>query len=253
MNRLEREALRRAWERSGDDDAHDHLTARLGGLDALFTVLPADPYGVALPEFDADARDWWQQITGKAPFGSPLRWEIDASTVDQLVRARRRGDGWSTYLALHRHGGISLGTSLAAYEHHTSDDRRQRNFRLCKLVGLSWIVADVQAHVIERLSPDGPWELRLHLYESEGAGLADLAEAWPEPSAMWEDEVPRASTEEVVVRHELDVWPKDDDGIKALATRIGGNVEDAFGTGLRRFVANRGEREGDVDLRRWQL
>lgn len=252
MNVLERAAVRRSWERSRADDARNHLTDKLTALAALLTVLPADPYRAVLPEFSPETREWWREATGKAPFGAPLPWDIDTSTVEQLIRARRRGDQWSAYLALHRHGGLSLGTSLAAYERSVREEQR-RGFRLCHLVGLTWIIADVQARVMERLAPDGLWELRLHLYDTEGAELTDLAEAWPDPSRMWLEEVPRAATAEVVVRHELDAWPQDDEEVKALALRVGGNIEDAFGSRHRRFIANRGELEGDVDLRRWRL
>lgn len=60
-------------------------------------------------------------------------------------------------------------------------------------------------------------------------------------------------TQTVDIVHELTSWPTGEYEIEEFVHRIGGNLEDAFGWGERRFLSRIGDHEGSLDLRHWGL
>lgn len=222
------------------------LARRLEDLSTRIVILPADPC-LARLEFDDEMWEWWSEQRF-APFGAPLHWNKGVPTVDAAANVRARGHEWETYLAVHRHGGVEVGTSDA---YGSPDDRY---FRLIHTVGLLWMASEMQSEVLKHVAAEGPWQITLALHRTQGALLGDLAEGWeePRPGATFR---PRCPEPHVVVREELDEWPAQDgtDEIRELAFRLGGRIEDAWGVKQRRFVANRGDLEGQFDPRRWKL
>lgn len=252
-----RNAVRDRWveqhRRLGLPDPPRHLdiepaglARRVEDLSTRIVILPADPC-VARLEFDAEMWEWWTEQRS-TPFGAPLHWNKSLPTMDAAANVRTGGQEWGTYLAVHRHGGVEIGTS-DVYE--SPDDRY---FRLIRTVGLLWLALETQSKVLEHVAADGPWQISLALHQTQGALLGDLAEGREEPGPTARF-LPRCPEPHVVVREELDEWPAQDETeeIRELAFRLGGRIEDAWGVKHRRFMANRGELEGQFDPRQWRL
>lgn len=221
------------------------LASRVEEISTRILILPADP-SVNRVEFDEAFWEWWS-ADQRAPFGSPLPWTEHVPTMQAAASLRLRGRAWSTYLAVHRHGGIEIGTRDA----YTARD--QRCFRLIRTVGLAWLAFDRQAEVVERFGAiKGPWEATLVLYGTEGAHLGDIGEGWAQPHDLsWE--APRCSEPNTVIQEQLEEWPSGAEDQKALAFRFGGRIEDTWGLKFRRFLDRRGDDEGEFDARRWGL
>jgi len=196
-------------------------------------------------DFDDEFWAWWDEPR-EAPFGGQLMWNSTSPTVNAAVKVRKTGPGWSTYLALHRHGGVEVGT-VDTYE---AGDRRC--FRLIRTVGLLWIALDHQVDAAERFGIEGPWEVTLALHDTEGCLLGEFGEGWAEPSRTVRPQAPCFDAN-VVVRKELETFPRAPEPIRDLAFRFGGRIDDAWGVRQRRFLDHRGEREGEFSARRWRL
>lgn len=216
-------------------------------------ALPVDPATDVIDEFDDDTREWWADQSSDAPFGAQLPWEIDTSTATHLVRARRRGEAWNSVLALGRDGSVVTASSVPTYEVGGGFDGEggQRCFRLRWLVGLAWIVVATTSSSVDRFGLEGPFQFSLRLENTRGAELGDLGEGWREPGRGLYDTL-GCSTDTVDILHELSSWPTDDE-VEEFVHTVGGNIEDAFGWGHRRFLSRIGDHEGSLDLRHWRL
>lgn len=221
------------------------LGRRVADLSTRIVILPADPTARLL-EFDDELWRWWGEDR-PAPFGaSPIQWAEGIPTVDAAVRVRPGRDTWETFLALHRHGGVELGTA------DTYDVREQRYFRLIRTVGLLWLALDVQALVLRHVEVAGPWEVTLALHGTRDAHLGNVGKGWREPGDFSWD-APPCHEPNVVIREELSQWPEEPDHLREVAYRLGGRIEDAWGMRQRRFLDRQGEHEGEFDPRYWRL
>jgi hypothetical protein len=146
--------------------------------------------------------------------------------------------GWGQYLALHRHGGVELTHGNLAYP-----VRGTRVFALRQIVGLTWIAAPLQYEVAERWHINPPFELTVALRNANTAVLGSFAEGWREPETAFGDSA-TCIEDHVLLRWELD-------GVDAevLALSVGDRLEQAFGSTLRRHLANRGDCAGRFDPR----
>lgn len=221
------------------------LGRRVDDLSTRVVILPGDPMATLL-EFDDEFWDWWAE--GRpAPFGSSLPWDPDVPSVDAAVRVRSDGNRCTTFLAVHRHGGVEVGTA-DSYE----VEKGHRNFRLIRTVGLLWVALDSQAQVLRHVDLEGPWEVTLAMYRTQGAQLGDLGAGWSaQGNLSWF--APVCLEPNVVIRQELERWPEEPDDLRELAFRLGGHIEDAWGIRYRRFLDHHGEFEGQFDARRFRL
>jgi hypothetical protein len=208
-------------------------------------IFPADLSANRI-EFDEAFWEWWSEDQ-PAPFSTKLLWASHVPTAHAAASVRLAGREWSTYLAVHRYGGIEIGTA------DTYTVRDQRCFRLIRTVGLAWLAFQRQAEVVRRLGPiEGPWEVTLVLYDTDGAYLGDVGEGWAQPqSRTWE--APSCREPNVVIRERFEAWPSRPEDPRCLAFRFGGRIEDAWGGKHRRFLDLRGDHEGEFDPRRWRL
>lgn len=252
MNVVDTEAIRRRWTAAREVSMSNALLTSVGDRCVHITVLPFDPAASVISEFDDETREWWGNQTGVAPFGAQLPFEIDTSTATHLVRARRRGERWESVLALGRDGSVVTGSSVPSYEVGGGFDGSRRCFRLRWLVGLTWIVVATAAASIERFGAEGPFQFTLRLEATRGAELGDVGDGWREPGRGLYDTT-GCGTETVEIVHELTSWPTAADEAEEFVHRVGGNIEDAFGWGQRRFLSRTGDREGSLDLRDWRL
>ena len=221
------------------------LGGRVDDLSTRIVILPVDPMATLL-EFDDEFWAWWG-ADRPAPFGTRLMWNTNVPTVDAAARVRTLGDRWHTFLAVHRHGGVEVGTADTY-----GRDEEHRCFRLIRTVGLLWIAFDRQAEVHRQVNVGGPWEVTLAIHRTDGAHLGDLGAGWAEPfSGVWDLRPCREPN--VLMREELEAWPEEPDDVKELSFRFGGRIEDAWGMRQRRFLDHRGELEGQFDAGRWEL
>jgi hypothetical protein len=119
----------------------------------------------------------------------------------------------------------------------------------------SWLAAGPRARygqVIDKFDLDSPHEVTLALRQTEGAWLGNFAEGWAEPGTPW-NRAGACPEPHVLIRRELHDWPQEPDELRTLAFSLGARMEDAWGAPQRRFLANRGEHEGNFDPRtaRW--
>lgn len=220
------------------------LAARLNDVSSRVVILPPDPLSVRI-DFDDDFWAWWD-APRDAPFGEQLMWYPTIPSVNAAVKVRTTGPEWSTYLALHRHGGVEVATS------DTFGRGDTRYFRLVRTVGLVWIALDYQVHGAEHFGIDGPWEVTLALHNTRGCFLAEFGEGWAEPGTGNYPQRPCPEAN-VAIRVERQSLPDTAEDLKDLAFEIGGRLEDAWGFRQRRFLDNRGERAGEFGARRWRL
>lgn len=220
------------------------LARRLDDVSARIVILPADPRSTPV-EFDDDFWEWWNEDWA-APFGKPLMWHSTIPTVNAAVRLRSSGDRWTTYMAIHRHGGIEVGTD------GTYTLRDQRCFHLIHTVGLLWLALGRQAEVLRHIDLPGPWLIVLAMRGTGGAFLGGFGEGWAEPFNMaagattcWEPNV--------IIREEMDLWPTEPDEFRELAFQLGGRIEDAWGSSRRRFLDYHGDLKGEFNPRHWDL
>lgn len=190
------------------------------------TVLPVDPVASVISEFDDATREWWGNETG--------------------------GERWNSVLALGRDGSVVAASSIPSYEVGGGFDGSQRCFRARWLVGLTWIVVATSAASIDRFGADGPFQFSLRLENTRGAELGDVGDGWREPGRGPYDTM-GCGTATVEIVHELASWPTTADEVEEFVHRVGGNIEDAFGCGERRFLSRTGDHEGSLDLRNWRL
>jgi len=138
-----------------------------------------------------------------------------------------------------------------------SSFRRQQSdaptqvFFLAAVLGRAWWALSRYADVIEHLHVEGPWEITLAFRNTLASVLADLAGGWVEPMNEWRDECPPCPDNNVLIVREVESWPTPDE-TRALAMSLGGNIEDAWGSRQRRFLARVDPRIGEFDVSRYR-
>ena len=219
-------------------------------------ALPADPSAVII-DFDEIFWPWWKerQITQVGSGGS-IRWgqeeRATAHAALYYVSAARRDDEplqLSRYLALHRSGGIDLGLGHSGA--WTRQD--QRVFQLTSIVAHLWATLRLLAEVATRWpTVSAPFELTVALRDTRGAVLGGVAEGWRDANhGAFGWEPPVCWDQNVILRLEV---PEvlDDPRARELAERLGGWVEDAFGSRDRRFLPRTGDSAGHLDLSKFR-
>ena len=222
------------------------LARRLEDLSARLVILPGDPFATDL-SFDDEFWGWWTN-TGPAPFGGHVQWTNTEPTADAAVKYTRRSEKWTTYLAVHRNGGVEIGCDPS-----WSRGEGTRFFRLVHTVGLVWIGASMQAESVGRFGLTGPWELTLVLHGTEDAYLAGFGVGWAEPGQGMGWGFRPQQDPHVVIRRELDTFPKTENDIRDLAFDVGARIEDAWGMRERRFLDRAGDMEGKFNAGQWRL
>lgn len=125
-------------------------------------------------------------------------------------------------------------------------DERRAFFRLTRIVGRLWSAFEVFRHLVQRFDLTGPFEASVGVRRTAGAVLAGFGEAWLEPGKSLRPP-PQCRDNHVLMRREL--FELSNDWPQTVAFSIGSQVEDAFGSTSRRFVANRGSLKGKLDQR----
>ena len=239
--------MRRWLAQSTDDGVRPlGLARRVQNVSTRLVILPGDPFATDL-SFDNEFWGWWTS-EGPAPFGTQVQWAGTVPSIDAAAKYRDGSKGWTTYLAVHRHGGIEVGNGPVR-----SGPQGRRYFGLVRTVGLIWIGASAQAEAVGRFGLSGPWELTLVLYETEDAHLAGLGVGWEEPDAgaLWD--LPVCREPHIMIRRELDSFPATENDVRDLTFDIGARIEDAWGIRQRRFLDRTGDMAGQFNPRRWSF
>ena len=249
------DCLRRRWRAARRDlrllnteDVESFGTGSPGHLVPDLTVrliiLPADPFASTM-EFDSNLWTWWTTNETDPAIGPTSHWGgYSRPTVECALRYQRAAsdstDLMAFYLGLCRHGGLDMAVSSdGAY-----DTGKRKVFTLTTIVGRVWSALASYARVVDKYTVNGPWEVALGLRKTSGAVLGNFGEGWEEPERHCRPG-PICLESHVLIRLEvLDTWP-DVEGIRDLAFRIGGRVEDSFGCQQRRFLNYRGALAGE--------
>ena len=236
--------------RLGQSTDADHrllgLASRIENLSTRLLILPSDPFATEL-SFDDEFWEWWT-TDGPSPFGTHVQLTNTEPTVGAAVKYRSISEEWTTYLALHRHGGVEVGCDPS-----WSGAQGRRFFRLLHTVGLVWIGAAAQSEAIGRFGLTGPWELTLVFYQTENSYLAELGSGWKEPNrdGVWGLRAQQES--HIMIRRELVTFPESANDVRDLAFDLAARIEDAWGVKYRRFLDRDGDMEGTFNPRRWSL
>ena len=245
-----RERWRLMRRRLGQSADAEHgslgLACRMESLSARLLILPGDPFATDL-SFDDEFWGWWRK-DGPSPFATHVQWTNTEPTVDAAVKYERRSEKWTTYLGLHRHGGVEVG-----FDPSWSDDRGTRFFELSKTVGLVWVGASAQAEAVDRFGLVGPWELTLAFYQTENSYLAGFGIGWREPHRGGGWGLRPQQEPHIMIRRELDTFPASENDVRDLAFDVGARIEDAWGVKYRRFLDRDGEMKGKFNPERWSL
>jgi hypothetical protein len=244
----------RAPQRLVDAEASDF---GVGGLARLIPdrtsrllILPGDPEKHVV-DLDDALWTWWGSDFEDPPTGAQTGWgHTKLPTVAAAVFGDGYGDSdWSRYIALHRNAGVEVG--LGRDGSFPRDE--QRLFLLTPIVARCWAAFVRYSEVVERFGLEEPFEVSLALCATKNAYLAGFAEGWADPGSI--EYMTRPCPEEhLLLQRELNAWPADSQEAMALAFSLGAQIEDAWGTSQRRFLAYRGDYEGSFDPRpgRWR-
>jgi hypothetical protein len=237
--RQHRRALRLV-DVSDDEFGSGGLAQHAEPLHVRVVSLPADLELDDLVRLDDESKDWLEE-TRLAPWNEreAIVWGFDTTvTSSALVRASKTSAGWSRYVALHRHGGCESGFADLAWV-----VRDQQVLALRPIVGAVWATLALQVEAAARWGVNGPWQVLLALRSIEGAVLTNFGDGWADPFSGGRT---RSRCEEANVLFRWEVPELDPE---AIALEAGSRVENAFGTTLRRHLAQRGEYEGRLDPR----
>jgi len=251
MTPVEVDRQRRRWDDArrldrldldhSDGFATGGLGAHVEALDLRIRFLPADPLATCV-RLDGEAEEWLTNAR-LTPYGArePELGRSKRATSSALVRYDQYRDdqGWTRFAGLHRDGSLDFGQGS-----FTTEYRDTRVVWLRPLVGLTWHLAAMQVEAVERWSVEGPFEVTVALAGVDGARLGGFAEGWRDVGDMFYRDVPSCVERNVLLRVECETLDPE-----VLATNVGEQLENTFGSTNRRFLASRGEFDGRFDPR----
>jgi len=198
------------------------------GASVRMLVLPSDPD----QEFLDFTPSLWQSLSQLMDpvTGKSARWGHPRPTSEAaLLKSPQTGNSLSRYLAVYRNGAIEVGLGAEAF----FESQGRRCFRLVTIVGRLWAglstYSALQAGV---LSISNPCQVVVGLRCTEGASLGQLNAGW---DAHIDEYTPRCLAPAIGLAFTVDCWGESV-SIRELAFRIGGWLEDSFGSMERRFL-----------------
>jgi hypothetical protein len=210
-------------------------------------ILPEDPE-LASVEFDEEFWSWWAAPQPNPAGSQGLQWgsRRRPSAGGAAVIDTFNGD-CERYLAVLRCAGLDMGLSGdVVFPWRTEQQGIQHGIHLLKLVGRIWSAISTYGRVVERFSPNGPWQLALAFIQVKQTYLGGFARGWENrPSGISPEELSREAS--LLLTREIPKWPASDEDSERLAVSLGGWVEDGWGSQLRRFLVARGPEAGRFD------
>lgn len=232
------------------------LGARVETLSVRFVLLPRDPQAFLL-EFNDELSSSLRDPVVDPVTGHPSRWgSTVAATAEAAASAEPLGDDdWARYFAIARHRGMDVGLG---YEAVWRDADRPKEgpvngpdeFRLITITGRLWSALHFLTKLNGAAAPELPWQLTVALKQTKEAVLGGFGEGWAEPRHRLPWGVTKCTTSNVLLQREVfdlsDNWEHD------LALSVGAQVENAFGSTKRRYLAHTGHRSGEFDSSKYR-
>ncbi len=226
------------------------IHAVAGRMPARLVILPADPEE-HLIDFDEKFWAWWSTDSQDPHTGEPALFGTDTgSSAYAAYRYRSIGDDeWMRFLAVTHAGALEMGLGRdASYELPRSGEKIEV-FHLLTLVGRAAAALSYYGAVIQHYRSSGPWEVSLGLIGTGGTLLGGFATGWAE-AGHFNHDGRKCSQPNVLIRRELSAWPDKDDALE-LAYRLGDQMENSWGSRLRRYIAREGPNNGRFDIARY--
>lgn len=254
----ERELLRARWRRTlalhalDQDDREDFaqggLAGRLRHLTTQLLLLPADPEANPI-DFDETFTEWFRTRAVIQLDHTGVRLPSNVRrTAHSLVLADTHDSAWSSYLAVHRSGAVEFGLGdIGGWQGRDHGGDPARVLALTPVVARVWAMLCLAAELASTHGVAGPYQLTVGV-RSQDAQLGVLAEGWAEPGAF-NNHVGTCADINLLWHLELDALP-DSDGAREIAYGVGNRLEDAWGVAQRRYLASRGDLQGQLDPRR---
>lgn len=219
-----------------------------GKIPARLVILPADPEG-HLIDFDEEFWAWWSKESRDPHTGDLTLFGTETgSSAHAAYRYRSfTEDKWMRYVAVTHAGALEMGLGWdASYELRRSGEEEFEVFHLLTLVGRIAAALSYYGEVIQRYSPAGPWEVSLGLIGTGGSLLGGFATGWAE-AGHYNHDGRQCSHPNVLMHRELTSWPDTNDATEQ-AYRLGDQIENSWGSRLRRYIAREGPNEGKFDI-----
>ena len=245
----EREILRARWRRAGsalrlvDVSDKDFCLGGLGHhvreLAGRLVLIPFDPEADVV-DFSEDVWEWWAQERSYPGLGQ-RRFSSRKPFAGAAVLTDTHELPCKEYTALLRSGGIDSAWKSVAWKTDKS-----LVFDLVRIVGHVWESLLLGGEAASRFQLTGPFQVVLGLRGTQDSVLGGFASGWERRSPFVED-WSTCRDQGVLIQLELEELPRGDEETWAVASRIGGRVEDAWGSTARRFIALSGPHKGRFD------
>ena len=254
------ELLRSRWLRTLERHALDTVDRPDFALGGLATQLREPTVQILLLASDPDADvididdslwTWMGEQRVVDVLGRAVRFgdqQYPTAHAAALVNGYGANEPWNNYLALHRSGAVECGLGdRGGWERPNRESEPVRRFNLISVVTYTWAMLKFSAAFNERVPLDGPLQLTIALRRTQAAILGNVGEGWAEPGSF-ENSVGGCVDDHLLWHITLDGTP-DDDAQQRIAFSVGNRIEDAWGVKQRRYLARRGERQGQLDTR----
>lgn len=233
------------------------LLGRLDGAGIGVFVLPADDLAQPVDFEDELLARMPERFTGVTANGVGSL-SVVTSTSEALVRyAPGFGDeGWRGFVAVERCGAVVCGvgaTSRYSLPGGLGAAEVPSVLHLFMLAHLVRVAVHLQSSTIDwaqKQSPvvpiEGPFEVIVAIPESAGMLLGGLNAGWEEPQYSMLPP-PRALESNIMVRMQLEEWPKDEVEVETMAISVLDRACEAFGDRDQRYLSNQGPTRGTMD------
>lgn len=249
----EQRARWRRWTESQeltDTSVENFATVRPLAIDKPARVrmvfVPGDPE-VSFVRFDPGFWSWWKPERRDPVTNGPTRWGGIATPSSNV--AIKTPYGLSTlpytYTGLHRSGVLEIGLLKdAGWKTREGTDA----FRMNMIVGRFMAAVSLFADVVERYQLKGPFLILVALRDTLGSILGGFAEGWAEPDSL-DYESASCAEPNLLYRREIGSWPTTAEATTDLGIDLAGWLDDCWGVEQRRFIARRGDKAGQMDLK----
>lgn len=236
------ERRRRGLEPGCDNFLRAGRATLLDDALAIGAVIPADPLATPL-DFDVTTQDLMRsRFTGHTSGGVSLLSEV-VVTNDAVLRAAHLAEaGTRAYLAVTRSGGAEVGFGAASVRYV---DNGAVRFRLAVLAHAARVLVETQSSIIQSLSIAGPFEVLVAVAGTENGCLSGVAAGWEEPMRLYP--VPICRDSNLLVRLQVDQWPKEAPGQLELVEQLADRICNAFGILQRVYAPYSNEGPGHMD------
>lgn len=204
--------------------------------------LPADPLRPALDLEDASLPksvlpDRFSGLTANG-VSALQHVAFGSEATVHFARLGSEDAKWRGLVALRQDGGIEVGMgSVTRFKFEAGSPLEGMTaYRLFVLVHAIRVVVESQARLLQQRPEDdlGPFELIVAIPDAGGALLGGFAEGWAGPE--YEFEIQTCLESDVLLRHEVDPWPKGPHEQEDLVVKVAARVCRSFSVDVNPFL-----------------